>query len=281
MNNLEEKRLILKNSYITIFINLILSIVKILCGIFGNSSVLVSDGIHSATDIFSTVAVIIGAIISKREPDENHQYGHEKLECIIAMFISASLLTVAFGIGYNAINSILSGSLENFEKPSIITLIAAFVSIAAKEGMYRYTLSQGRKIKSPSLEADAWHHRSDALSSIGSLIGIGGAMIGIFILDPIASLLICVLIVIAAVKITKVSISQLVDQAADKETISKIKSIILEHPEVMNIDDLINKCSEIFGSSKTEVVSQNYQHSNNRNSTPKKVNEYLILCEGR
>lgn len=231
-------------SYISILLNCILSVIKILSGIFGHSSAMVSDGIHSASDLFSTLIVIIGFKVSSKQADDDHPYGHERLECVSSILLAMILAIVGFTIGKTGILMIVSGNYETKQIPSILTLIVAIISITSKEWMYRFTMKTAKKIHSPSLTADAWHHRSDALSSIGSLIGIGGAILGFPVLDPLASVVICIMIIKVAFDIFMDSIDKLTDRSCDEETRELLRSLILKQKGVLAIDDIKTR---IFG----------------------------------
>ena len=175
-------------SFITIIQNLLLSIFKLLAGLIAHSNAMISDAIHSASDVFSTIIVIIGVKISSRDSDKEHPYGHERMECVAAILLAIVLFMTGLGIGASALQDILRGDYESLEVPGVLALIAAIVSIIAKESMYWYTRRYAKKIDSSALMADAWHHRSDAFSSIGALIGIAGSRMGYPIMDSVASL---------------------------------------------------------------------------------------------
>ena len=177
-------------SFITIVQNTLLSVFKLLAGIFANSNAMISDAIHSASDVFSTIVVIIGVKLASKDSDKEHPYGHERMECVAAIVLAMVLLFTGLGIGAQAVRDIIRGNYGDLEVPGVLALVAAIVSIVTKELMYWYTRYNARKIDSSALMADAWHHRSDALSSIGALIGIGGAMLGFPVMDSIASLVI-------------------------------------------------------------------------------------------
>lgn len=225
-------------SVISIFVNVILSAIKLVTGIFANSSALISDAVHSLSDVFSTVVVIIGVKLSSKADDEDHQYGHERLECIAAIILASVLMLTGFGIGYNGISIFISNELSDLKQPGAVALFAAGLSIVVKEAMYWYTRSAAKRINSDALMADAWHHRSDALSSVGSIIGIGGAMLGFAVLDPLASIVICLFIIKAAFDIYKDAVSKLTDKAADLATTAKIREVILNNDSVLGIDVL-------------------------------------------
>ncbi|MCY6959163.1 cation diffusion facilitator family transporter [Clostridium brassicae] len=222
-------------SKITIVVNVILSIVKVVAGIFGKSSAMISDGVHSLSDVMSTFCVMIGLKMSQKPGDVDHPYGHEKYEPVFAKMLAVILGTTGIMIGYKSIQIIRLGQ---YNIPGKITIFAALLSIITKEWMYRYTIKGAKKIDSSALLADAWHHRSDAFSSIGTLIGVVGARIGYPILDPIASIVICIIILKVAVEIYIGAVNQLMDCAADKDTINKIIKDIEGISGVLKIDDL-------------------------------------------
>lgn len=225
-------------SFVTIVGNVVLAVFKFLAGIIASSSAMVSDAVHSFSDVFSTIIVIIGVKISSRESDASHRYGHERMECMASMGLATVLFATSLGIGYSGLNKIISSDYSSLATPGLLALIAAIVSIVAKELMYHYTMHTAKKINSSSLKADAWHHRSDALSSVASLIGIGGAMMGVKILDPIVSIIICLVIVKAAFDILKESIDKLVDKSCDEETIKKMEETVLSIDGVLDLDDI-------------------------------------------
>ena len=241
----DHKSIAMRVSVVSMIINTILSIGKVAAGIIAGSGAMISDGVHSASDVFSTIIVIIGFNIAHKESDEKHQYGHERFECIAAIILAAILLATGIGIGLSGINKIIVGIEGNLAAPGSLALIAAVISIVVKEWMYWYTRAAAIKINSGALKADAWHHRSDALSSVGSFIGILGARIKFPILDPIASIIICLLIIKVAYDIFKDSIYKLIDASCDDETINKIKDVILEQEGVIQLDSLKTR---VFGS---------------------------------
>ena len=205
-------------SFITIAGNVMLSVVKLLAGIIAHSSAMISDAIHSASDVFSTFVVIIGIKLSSKKADREHPYGHERLECVAAIILAMVLFITGLGIGVDAFKNIVQGKYNDLQTPGMLALVAAIVSIVSKEGMYWYTRFYAKKIDSSALMADAWHHRSDAFSSIGALIGICGARLGFPIMDSVASLVIFVFIVKAAYDIFKDALDKMVDHSCDEET---------------------------------------------------------------
>ncbi len=233
-------RTALRVSYITMAINLGLSLVKLAAGMLAHSGAMISDAVHSASDVFSTVIVIIGMRAAGKESDKEHPYGHERLECVAAIVLAGALLATGLLIGYQGIRSILSPDQE-LAVPGVMALIAAAVSIAVKEGMFHYTRAAAKQVNSEALMADAWHHRSDALSSIGALIGIAGARLGLPIMDPIASLVICVMIVKAAYDIFRDAVDKMVDHSCDEETENAIRELTLKHEGVEHIDRMMTR----------------------------------------
>lgn len=232
-----EERLLVVNRVgkTTIITNVVLSVFKIASGIIARSGAMVADGIHTLSDVVTTIAVMIGMKLSTKPDDSDHPYGHEKIEAVVSKLLAILLAITAIGIGYSGIKNIIH---SDFTRPGMLALVAAVISIAVKEWMYHYTVRAAKKIDSPSLKADAWHHRSDAFSSVGTLVGIGGAIAGIEILDPIASIAVCVMIIRVSVEIYIQAYNQLIDKAASQEDINKIKEIISGVKGVYCIDDI-------------------------------------------
>ena len=231
-------------SVISIIQNVLLSVFKLMAGIFANSSAMISDAIHSASDVFSTIIVLIGVKLSSRVSDKEHPYGHERMECVAAILLSIVLFITGLGIGTEAFRDIVQGNYENLKMPGMLALVAAIISIVTKEAMYWYTRYYAKKIDSAALMADAWHHRSDAFSSIGALIGIAGSRLGFPVMDAVASLVIFVFIVKAAFDIFKDAMDKMVDHSCDESTEEEIYNCVMKHEEVLGIDMLQ---SRIFG----------------------------------
>lgn len=231
-------------SLITIIGNVLLSVVKLLAGIIAHSSAMISDAVHSASDVFSTIVVIIGIKLASKEADKEHPYGHERLECVAAIVLAVVLFITGLGIGAEALKNIVHGNYSDLQVPGILALIAAIISIVSKEGMYWFTRYYAKKIDSSALMADAWHHRSDAFSSIGALIGIGGARLGFPVMDSIASLVIFVFIVKAAYDIFKDAVDKMIDRSCDEETEKKIYDCVMKNEHVIGVDLLQTR---IFG----------------------------------
>ncbi len=218
--------------------NFFLSFVKLFAGLVSHSAALISDSVHSASDVLSTFVVIIGIKISSKEADDDHPYGHERFECVAAMLLSGVLALVGVGIGYEGVTAIVDESYRDAIIPGIFALVVAAISIIGKEAMYRYTIYYAHKINSTALVADAWHHRSDAFSSIGALIGIAGARLGLPICDPIASVVICAFILKAAWDIFKDATNKMVDHACAKETQSQIRDCVMSVEGVKRVENL-------------------------------------------
>lgn len=240
-----NEKIALKVSKVSILINVLLSIGKLLAGIIGHSNAMISDAIHSASDVFSTIVVIIGVKAASKKADQNHQYGHERMECVAAIFLSSILAFTGLMIGYQGFMNILHPDDLSISIPGLSALIAAIISIAVKEGMYWYTRNNAKKINSSALMADAWHHRSDALSSIGAFIGILGARLGYVILEPIATEVISCCIIKAAYDIFMDAINKMVDKSCSKEVENQMKEVICSQEGVLRVDLLHTR---LFGS---------------------------------
>lgn len=240
----EFQRVANKVSFVTIIGNILLSVMKLIAGFIAHSNAMISDAIHSASDVFSTFVVIIGIKLASKKADKEHPYGHERLECVAAIVLSMVLFITGLGIGATALKNITSRDYNNIVVPGILALVAAIVSIVSKEAMYWYTRYNAKRIDSSALMADAWHHRSDAFSSIGALIGIAGARLGFPIMDSIASLIIFVFIIKAAYDIFKDAIDKMVDHACDDDTVNQIRECVMKHEDVLGIDMLQTR---IFG----------------------------------
>ena len=242
MNGNMEK-IAMKVSIISIIANVVLAAFKLVAGILAHSSAMLSDAIHSASDVFSTFVVMIGIKIASKEPDEEHPYGHERMECVAAIILATILCITGLGIGKNALEFITGNSSE-MSVPGMLALIAAIVSIIVKEAMFWYTRHYAKMIDSGALMADAWHHRSDALSSIGAFIGIIFARMGYVMMDSIACLVICVFIVKAAYDIFKDAIDKMVDKSCSLEVEAEIRTIVMSVDGVKGIDSLSTR---LFG----------------------------------
>lgn len=223
-------------------VNAALTAFKIVAGIIGHSAAMVADGVHSLSDLLSDVVVLVFVRISGKGRDKNHDYGHGKFETFATLIISLMLLMVGANLmssGIASIKKILGG--ESVEAPGMIALWAALLSIVSKEILYRYTAVQGRKLDSPMMVANAWHHRSDALSSVGSLLGIGGAILlgdKFVILDPLAGCVISIFIIVMAVRMSIPAIKELLDVSLPDEMEDEIERTAKGVPGVVDLHEL-------------------------------------------
>lgn len=223
-------------------VNLILTAIKITAGVVGKSGAMIADGIHSLSDLASDIVVLIFVPIAGKAKDKDHQYGHGKFETLATLVVSLILMVVAIRLVASSAKSIISALSGNIlPKPGYIALAAAIISIVSKEILYQYTALVARRTDSSVCKANAWHHRSDALSSIGSLLGIGGAVIlgnKWTILDPVAAVIIGLMILFVAIKMAKAPIEELMEKSLDEKTEKEITDIILATEGVQNMHNL-------------------------------------------
>ena len=215
--------------------NCALTAFKLAAGILANSAAMVSDAIHSLSDVLATAIAYVGTKIAQKAPDESHPYGHDRFECLASVVLGAILLATGFGIGYGGVTALISGS-AGATAPGTIALVAAAVSILIKEAMFQYTRHHARRIKSSAFEADAWHHRSDALSSVGALIGIGASMAGFPAGDALASIVICLFIFKVAYEVVSDAVNNLLDTPCDPQVEASIRTTIQSVPGIERID---------------------------------------------
>ncbi len=236
-----EKR-IMKVTLTGMFVNVVLSAGKIAAGVFGRSSAMLADGVHSLSDLLTDIIVIAFVRVSSKGRDRSHEFGHGKYETLATLLVSLILIVVAAQMmvsGIGSITNVLDGG--TIPVPGYVALAAAVISIVAKELLYRYTIAVGRKTGSPAVEANAWHHRSDAFSSIGSLIGISGAIFlgdKWVILDPLVCCCISIAIFVVAVKMAGPSLNELLDGSLPEESEKEIVSLAMSVEGVRNIHDL-------------------------------------------
>ncbi|MDU1540395.1 MAG: cation diffusion facilitator family transporter [Paeniclostridium sordellii] len=216
--------------------NVVLTVIKIFSGIVGKSNAMIADGLHSASDIISSVGVLIGNKVAKAPNDKEHNYGHEKAETLVSFLLSILLIVVSLKIGFNALKSLFN--LDRVQVPTLLPLVVSIISIAIKEYQYRITIKVANKINSPSLKADAWHHRSDALSSIAAFIGIGGALLGFKALDPIASIAVALFVAKVGFDILKDSANELMDYSIDEDQEKQIVNIAENTDGVINLGEI-------------------------------------------
>ena len=227
----KREKEIYKVTFIGGIVNLLLVVFKFVAGIIGNSAAMIADAVHSLSDFITDIVVVIFVRISSRKEDANHNYGHGKFETLATVIIGIVLGIVGFGIMKNGVLSIIETLKGNVPPaPSILALIAAIVSILSKEILYRYTVRKGKKYNSPAVVANAWHHRSDAFSSIGTAAGIGGAILlgsSWRVLDPIAAVIVSIFILQTAYQLSKNGIDELLEKSLPREIEEKIKELIL------------------------------------------------------
>ncbi|WMJ84421.1 cation diffusion facilitator family transporter [Oscillospiraceae bacterium LTW-04] len=241
MDDLQKQKLALRVSTVSIMGNVLLTVAKLAAGIIAHSSAMVSDAVHSASDIISTVVVIWGVRLSAQREDAEHPYGHERMESAAAVALAGLLMATGVYIGLGGVKTILTGLSGGFVVPGFLALAAAVISIAVKEMMYHYTRAAAKKADSASLMADAWHHRSDALSSVGSLIGIGGALLGFPIMDPIACVIISVVIVKVSFDIARQAFDQMLDRACEPALQTQMRDIVMAQQGVLRLDSLTTR----------------------------------------
>jgi len=216
-----------------IFVNLVLAVAKLIIGFIGHSQALIADGLHSLSDLISDGLVLYATHHSNVEADDDHPYGHARYETFATIALGVLLIAVAIGIGFDAVHRILDQS--HLMVPATITLWVAGLSILSKEVLYHYTVHVARKVKSKMLEANAWHHRSDAVSSIVVFVGIAGAIWGWPLLDSIAALIVAIMIARIGWELSHHSFQELVDTALEPETLENIKHHILEVDGVLEL----------------------------------------------
>ncbi|MDE6758450.1 MAG: cation diffusion facilitator family transporter [Clostridia bacterium] len=232
-----------KVAFVTVVVNLLLAVGKFLAGFLGNSTAMISDAVHSSSDVASTIIVLIGARIAIKSEDKDHNYGHDRFESIASIILAMMLFATGLMLCYTGIKNVIDAAKGDFIAPSYVALIVAVVSIIVKEGMYWYTIHYAKRLDSQALKADAWHHRSDAFSSVAGFVGILGAILGVFVLEGIATVLIALLIVKVSYDIVKVVLRQLTDHAAPDNLYSQIYKTINEDDGVKNIDLLKTRIS--------------------------------------
>lgn len=240
-NNLRERK-IFRITLMGSLVNVVLLVFKFVAGILGHSSALIADAVHSLSDFITDIIVIVFVKIAGKPEDKNHDYGHGKYETLASAIIGIGLLAVACAICYDGICKIymaINGTI--LPRPGIIAFIAAIVSIVLKEWAYRFTVKAGKDIGSQAVVANAWHHRSDAFSSIGTALGVGGAIFlgaGWTVLDPIAAVVVSVLIVATALKLLKQTLDELMERSLPDDIENEIVKIAEEEPEVSNVHHL-------------------------------------------
>ena len=234
----ENEAIAMRVSARSMALNIVLTAFKLVAGIVAHSGAMISDAIHSASDVISTIIVMIGVKMAGKAPDRNHPYGHDRFECVASIVLSVMLGLTGAAIGIEGLRNIVGSSYLHLTVHGKLALAAAVLSIVTKEGMFWYTRINAKKIRSSALMADAWHHRSDALSSVGSFVGILGARLGFPIMDPLASVIISFFILKAAFDIFLDAISKMTDHACSDPVVNALRKTILAVPGVEGIDVL-------------------------------------------
>ena len=215
--------------------NVALAIFKFVAGTVGNSTALIADAIHSLSDLATDAVVYYSLKISGQKPDEEHPYGHGRAETIGASFIGIAVVLVGLGIAWEILTKVVN---ETFLVPTSIALVGAVVSIVIKEILYRYTMRAGEKLKSESIKANAWHHRSDAFSSLAALIGIAGAQLGWPLMDPLAAVIVGIMIAQVGITIARDAVNNLMDTGVSESELENMKVVIKESPGVLHFHEL-------------------------------------------
>ena len=232
-----REKIVRKVTWVGLWANLFLAGFKFIAGISGKSQALVADAIHSLTDLTTDIAVIAGSHYWSRPPDDDHPYGHKRLETLVTVFIGIVLIAAGIGIGWRAISTLQQ---KDAAPPGWIALLAAFVSIICKEAIYRWTAITGKRVKSPALAANAWHHRTDALSSLPVLVAVAGAKTfpSWSFLDHLGAAVVSIFILHASIKIIWPAVSELIDAGAPTETRKRIRAMALKNEDVMQVHDI-------------------------------------------
>jgi len=236
-NDADREKIVRKVTWVGLWLNLFLAAIKFIAGIYGRSQALVADAIHSLTDLTTDIAVIAGSHYWSRPPDENHPYGHRRLETLVTVFIGVVLIAAGIGIGWKAISALQE---KHAAPPGWIAVAAALASIVCKESIYRWTAITGRRVKSAALAANAWHHRTDAFSSIPVLIAVTGARVfpSWSFLDHLGAVVVSLFILHASIKIIWPGLSELIDVGAPTETRREIRDIALKNEGVLQVHDI-------------------------------------------
>ena len=222
----------------TLAVNIFLSVLKLFVGIIANSAALVADAVNSISDVMGTIVVIIGVKLAGRKSDKDHPYGHERLESAAALILSAFVLVTGLLIGYRGVQKVIEGAVGDIVIPGALALVAAIITMVIKEAMYWYMRGASKKTGSSALMAVAWDHRSDVFASAGAFIGILGARIGLPILDPIASVVISLLILKVAINIFRDAMRKMTDTSCDEALEEEIRTVALEQRDVLGVDKI-------------------------------------------
>jgi len=238
MEHQPDKKIAMYISRGNIVLNVLLAVSKLIVGAVANSSAMINDGINNASDVVSSIIVIIGISAASKASDKNHQYGHERLECVAAILLSGMVMAVGFGLGVDGIQKIIRGTYKSQPTPGTMALVVAMISIVVKEIMFLYTRWGAKKVNSSVLMASAWDSQSDVLATTGGLIGIAGSILGFPIADSLAAILIAGFILKVGIQIFLDGMNKMVDHACPQEMVDTIKKVVLDQEGVLSLDVL-------------------------------------------
>jgi cation diffusion facilitator family transporter len=239
-----REQIAMRASWHTLVINVFLAVLKLFVGIFARSSALIADAANSVSDVLATIVVMVGFKMAGKTSDKEHPYGHERLESAAAIILAAFVVGTGLLIGYRGVTKIIEGVAGELDVPGGLALIAAIITMVLKEGMYWYTRAAAKEADSGALMAVAWDHRSDVLASAGSFIGVLGARIGLPILDPIAGVAICILILRVGINIFRDALKKMTDTSCDEEFEEELRAIALAQDGVLGVDSISTR---LFG----------------------------------
>jgi len=271
----QADRIIAQVSAVGIVGNILLSTFKLIAGITAHSGAMLSDAVHSLSDVFATLIALIGVKLARKSADREHPFGHERLECVASLLLAIILLITGLAIGYAGLSKILAGSYAQLAVPGMLALIAAVVSIVVKESMFWYTLHYAKLLHSSAFHADAWHHRSDAFSSVGSLAGIAAARMGFPVMDAVASVIICCFILKVAYDIGIDALRKMTDCACSDEQEQQIRACILSEAGVLGIDSLRTR---LFGDRiyvEAEIVADGQESLTEAHAVAERVHDSI------
>ena len=239
-----NNQIAMKAARVSIFVNAAMIVFKFIAGFTAGSAAMISDAIHSLTDLLGTCVAIIGVKLGSRAPDSDHPYGHERFESVATLVLAGIFFITGVLMGWSGISTVFAGNFEQLAAPGAIALIVALMSIGTKEALFWYVRAAALKIDSSVLLADAWHSRIDAISSIGAFVGILAARLGVPIMDAVAAIFISLMILHTAYKTAAGALATMTDRSADADTIAAMKALVLEQEHVIGIDDLRTR---VFG----------------------------------
>lgn len=246
----DRQKIIQKVTFAGILVNIFLSLVQILSGLFAHSQALMADGLHTLADLISDFIVLFTARLSAMEADEDHPYGHGRFETLTSIFLGLALIAVALGMGYRGIQSMAGPATAQTETYAILF---ALLAIFSKEFLYRYTIRNARQLKSTLLESNALHHRSDVFSSIVVVIGVGAQVAGIEYMDALAAIIVSIMISLMGVHLIKKAFTELIDTSLDRKLVEKIKQLLLDTDGVMAVHSLRSRSMGGMGYIDTEI----------------------------